>query len=161
MAKKTYQNDPKSLDEVHHFACYVDSLYNYKSIYQNIDTSIYELNNIWITAKEKNIIDNNPKSPTYLEIIKPQELVNLMNLPLKYIPGHFSPNAKIPSNVYVICNFYNARTKFIHFGAYDPINKKVLFDPIYPKSITFTEGVLNSFRFYEILSGETNDIMYY
>lgn len=151
MAKVTYQNQKGAIEEVHHYGCYCDSLYNFKSLIQGIDTSIEELNGYWEKAKSLGIIDNNPKSKTYLEILKPQALVDLMKLPLQYIDGKFSPSTKIPENTYVISAWFNDRTKFVHFVVYDPVNKKVLFDPIYPKSITCKEGVLLSYRFYKIV----------
>ena len=149
IGKLTYQNQSGALNEVRHFSCYCDSLYNYKALKQGIDTSIQELNNYWTTAKANGIIDNNPNSKTYLEILKPQALVDLMKLPLQYIDGHFAPDSIIPDDVYTIGAYYNKRTNFLHFVVIDPKTKKIIFDPIYGGSITAKEGVLQSIRYYK------------
>jgi hypothetical protein len=150
MSILTYQNKSQN-QQVYNYSCYLDSIYNYKALKQNIDTSIDELNSYWEKGKKLGYIDNNPQSKTYLEIINPQGIVDMMGLPLKFISGHFNPDVLIPENMYVIGQYFNPRTNFKHFLVIDPITKKIIFDPIYPSSITAKEGYLLSMRFYKIV----------
>jgi hypothetical protein len=142
-----YQNKSKN-KQVYNYGCYVASLYNFKALYQNYDCTVDELNIIWEKGKKLGYIDNNPKSKTYLEIVNPQALVDMMELPLKFVSGHFKPDTIIPEKTFVIGQYYNKRTNFKHFLVIDPVTKKIIFDPIYPSSISAKEGYLYSMRFY-------------
>ena len=158
MAKVTYQNQSGSLDDVANFACMVDSLYNYKALLMNIDTSIQELNSIWTQAVSKDIIDNNKMDAQYLEVEDPQGLLDLMGLPLQYVDRHITDLTEpIPPNTYVLNMYYRDSNKFKHFcsGGLDGV---LLLDPIYSwdgtKNIgsqTVMHGVLLERRFYTIV----------
>jgi hypothetical protein len=156
--KLVYQNEDGALDDVAHFACMVASLYNYKALFQGYDGSIKELNDIWNTALDAGIIDNNKMDSHYLEVENPQGLIDLMGLPLKYVDRHITDlNEPIPPNTYVLNEYFRKLNNFHHFcsGGLDGV---LLFDPIYSwdgtKNIgsqTVMHGILLERRFYTIV----------
>jgi hypothetical protein len=158
MAKVTYQNQDGALDNVAHFGCMCASIYNYKSLFMGIDTSIQELNDIWNKAIAAGIIDGNKLDSTYLEVESPQGLIDLIGLPLQYVDRHITNiNEPIPPNTYVLNEYFRQSNGFHHFcsGGLDGV---LLFDPIYSwdgsKNIgsqTVMHGVLLERRFYTIV----------
>jgi hypothetical protein len=154
-----YQNEEGALDQVAHFACYVDSLYNYGGFYLGRNLSIKELNEIWEGALAKGIIDPTPTDAGYLEIARPQDLVHYMNLPLQYVDRHIALTEAIPPNTYVINEYYRASNGFHHFcsGGLDGVLKLdpiLSIDPVTQKnvgSLTVRYGVLCERRFYTIV----------
>ena len=132
-----YQNMDGMPDNLHHNGCYYMSLL-YKHFDQLTQQQIIDL---WNGAHLAGYIDSS-------DIIqKPQELVDYLGLSLTYIDGHFDPGTSIPTNCYVIEEWYNPNTKFFHFMLGDGLGN-IEYDPIEGGSLTHKEGHLYSLRFY-------------
>jgi hypothetical protein len=105
------------------------------------------MDSLWEVALNKGVIDSNTTSETYLSIVNPQGLVDLMGYNLKYIDKHFDAYDVIPKNTYVIGAFHWVITHFVVIDS----EKEVIFDPIVNGSQTVKNGSLISMRFYSIV----------
>jgi len=149
-----YQTDPAMDPRIQHYGCYFMSLAFYREKYMGHTWGAKELNALWQDAIDEGAIsgdlnhDGDFDDAAQLDIVHPNALCELLGLPLRYIDGHFKPDAPEASGKYSIAAWYNPNTKFTHFvvGSGTGI---VLFDPIGGGSRTVREGHVESLRLYE------------
>ena len=80
-------------------------------------------------------------------LLDPNGLCKLLDLPLKYLDGHFPITTKTEERHFVIAPWYNPRTKFKHFVV--GLRRPVEYDPIRGGSVTVREGWPHSLRIFE------------
>lgn len=135
-----------SILSFYHDACYFCSIYYYKDIL-GLPTSLSEAEGLWISAINKGIIDSN------FEIVDPQGLIDLMELPLKYRDAHYPPTTPIDPNTYVIeewQHYINQDETFYHFMVGDG-KGNIIYDPIEGGSQTHKFGHVYSLRLFDIV----------
>ena len=140
-----YQNLPGVVETCHEVGCYFSCLFHYRDLI-GLPTSIDLLNSMWSDAFNKGILDSG------YNIIDPNSLCQLMEIPLQYIDGHFPPSTPLDSTIYrILCLFRNSNG-FHHFVQGNDKNS-IFYDPITPYSLTAKapETIVDSLRLYKII----------
>lgn len=147
-----HQTDSQLTHYINKYGCFFMCIcYWIKWQISKVEPSYDFLNKTWEDAIAKGIISGDMNKDGDLDdgnealILDKNKLLELAGIPLTCL-GSFGPHDPIPSNMHVIGEFYNDKTKFTHFVALDN-EKKAVYDPIL-NSRTYREGILRTVRLF-------------
>lgn len=139
-----YQTD-SNIMSLHSEGCYFTCIYHYRDII-GAPTSLDQLESFWRKSLALRYIDED------FNIISPNGICELMDIPLKYRDAHYPPTQPLEPMTYRILKLFRPSNKFSHFVVgLDRGN--ISFDPIRGGSLTAKDPMtyVESVRLYDIV----------